>query len=80
VRRKGVETQLTIYVNEDIQCSKLVEGGGEAVIQFGSCVGSEGEGEFNVHSGGVLSGGTEVADELVELLEGKVGISKVVDR
>jgi len=63
-----------VYINEDIQRSKLVEGGGEAVIQFGSCVRSEGEGKVNVHSGGVLSGGTEVADELVELLERKVGV------
>jgi len=66
---------LTVYVNEDIQRPKLVEGGGEAVIQFGSYMGSEGESEFNVHSGGVLSGGMEVADELMELLEREVGIS-----
>ena len=41
---------------------------------------SERESEFNVHSGGVLSRGMEVADELVELLEGKVSVSKVIDR
>jgi len=37
-------------------------------------VGSEGEGEFNVFPGGVLTGGMEVADEMVELLEGKIGV------
>ena len=37
-------------------------------------MGSEGEGEFNVFSGGVLTGGTKVVDEVMELLEEKVGI------
>jgi len=37
-------------------------------------MGGEGEGEFDVFSGDVLTGGTEVADEVMELLEGKVGI------
>jgi len=37
-------------------------------------VGSEGEGEFNVFSGGILTGGTEIVDEMVELLEGKIGV------
>jgi len=42
-------------------------------------VGSEGESEFNVLSGGVLSGGTEVADELVELLEREIGVPQFID-
>jgi len=36
---------------------------------------SEGEGEFDVVSGGILTGGAEVADEVMELLEGKVSVS-----
>ena len=66
---------MTIYINEDVQHSKLVEGRGKAVVQFGSCMGSEGESQLDVLSGSVLSGGTEVADELVELLEREIGVS-----
>jgi len=42
-------------------------------------MGGEGEGEFDVFSGGILAGGTEVADEMMKLLEEEVGISQVVD-
>jgi len=40
----------------------------------------EGEGELNVFPGGVLAGGAEVTNEMVNLLEGKVCTAKVVDR
>jgi len=53
----------------------LIEGGGEEFVKVTSCVGSEGEGEFDVGSGGVLAGGSEVTDELMNLLEGEVSLS-----
>ena len=42
-------------------------------------MGGEGEGEFDIFSGGILTRGAEVADEVMDLLEGKVSISEVVD-
>ena len=57
----------------------MVESSSEAVVNVGSCMGGEGEGEFNVFPGGVLAGGAEVTDEMVDLLEGKVCAVKVVD-
>jgi len=57
----------------------LVKSSGEAVVYVSSCVGGEGESEFDVFPGGVLAGGVEVTDEMVDLLEGKVCAVKVVD-
>jgi len=42
-------------------------------------VGCEGEGEFKIFLGGVLTGGTKVVDELMELLEVEVHFSQIVD-
>jgi len=50
------------------------------VVNVSGCVGGKGEGKLNVFPGGILAGGTEVADEMVNLLEGKVCAAKVVDR
>jgi len=42
-------------------------------------MGGEGEGEFDIFSGGILTRSVEVTDEVMNLLEGKVGVSEVVD-
>ena len=78
--KKGVQAKLTIDVDEDVKGSELVKSGGEPVINVGSCMGGEGESKFNVFPGGILAGGAEVMDEMVDLLEGKVCAAKVVDR
>ena len=38
-------------------------------------MGCKGKGEFNIFSGGILTGGMKVVDELVKLLKAKVSLS-----
>ena len=42
-------------------------------------MGSESEGEFNVWSGGILAGGSEVMNKLMDLLEVEISLSQFVN-
>jgi len=42
-------------------------------------MGCEGEGEFNIFSGGILTWGTKIADELVELLKAEICFPQIVN-
>ena len=49
------------------------------VVYVCGSMGGEGEGEFDIFSGGIRTRGAEVVDEVMNLLEGKVSASEVVD-
>ena len=63
---------MAVNVDENVQGSELVKGGGKTIVYVCGSVGGKGEGEFDVFSVGILAGGTKVAYKMVNLLEGEV--------